>query len=226
MGDAPQLDLVVVGDEERESRRRHERPSECPTGLGTYRDVVEVGGVGAEAAGAGDSLVERGPDPISLPHLGEEALAVGRPQLLDLPVRQELLDDGMVVSEPLKGGRIGGISGLRLLARRQPELLEQDLPELLGGVDVELLPGSLMDGGTEEVAFGGELVAQTGEFGHVDAHADLLHPGQHPDQRQLDVSIQPGDALPVDGCQHRLDEEFDRPCPEGSGIDARDRVAS
>ena len=107
--DAPQLDLVVVGHQECESRRRHERPSERPPGLGPYRDVVEVGGVGTEAPGTGDGLVERGPDPIPLPHLGEETLAVGRPQLLDLPVRQEPFDDRMVVPETLEGGGIGGL---------------------------------------------------------------------------------------------------------------------
>ena len=42
VGDAAQLDLVVVGDQQLAARPRHERPAEQPALLGADRDVVEV----------------------------------------------------------------------------------------------------------------------------------------------------------------------------------------
>ena len=43
VGDHPQLDLVVVGDEQRHALGRDERPPEPPPLLGADRDVVQVG---------------------------------------------------------------------------------------------------------------------------------------------------------------------------------------
>ena len=48
VGDAAQLDLVVVGHQQLAALGGHEHLSEHPTGLGAYRDVVQVGGVGAK----------------------------------------------------------------------------------------------------------------------------------------------------------------------------------
>ena len=63
VGDAAQLDLVVVGDHQLVAGCGDERLAERPTLLGTHGDVVQVRLVGAEAAGAGDGLVEGGVDP-------------------------------------------------------------------------------------------------------------------------------------------------------------------
>ena len=62
VGDAAQLDLVVVGDQQLEALGGDERPAELLALLGAHRDVVQVRGVGAEPAGAGHGLVEGGVD--------------------------------------------------------------------------------------------------------------------------------------------------------------------
>ena len=62
VGDAAQLDLVVVGDEHHVAGGRHEHPPEVPAFVTTHRDVVQVRPVEAEPPGAGDGLVERGVD--------------------------------------------------------------------------------------------------------------------------------------------------------------------
>ena len=115
---------------------------------------MEVRGVGAEAARTGHRLVEGGPDAVSGSHLGQKSLAVGRAELLDLPVGQEVPDHRVVVTKALQGRRVGGISGLGLLSRGQTQLLEQDLPELLGGVHVELLARRFVDQASKTVAVG------------------------------------------------------------------------
>ena len=70
MGDHPQLDLVVVGDEEATALRRNEGAPEALAFVGPDGNVVEVGPVGAQPAGAGDRLVEGGVDASVVADLG------------------------------------------------------------------------------------------------------------------------------------------------------------
>ena len=67
VGDAAQLDLVVVGDEQLVAGGGDERLAEGAADLAAHRDVVQVRRVGAQPAGAGHRLVERGVDaPVGL----------------------------------------------------------------------------------------------------------------------------------------------------------------
>ena len=89
--------------------------------VAAHRDVVQVGPVGAEPAGAGDGLVERGVDAPVGRDLGEQPLAVGAPQLLDLAVLQQRADElGPLVAQLLERRGVGRGAGLGLLDRRQP----------------------------------------------------------------------------------------------------------
>ena len=208
VGDAAKLDLVVVGDEEDRTRARNERLAELATRLGTHRDVVEVRSVGAESARAGDRLVERGVDAAVGLDLGEQAGAVGAPQLLDLAVGQQVVDDGVLVAQLLQHTGIGHrLAGLGLLEDGQTELLEQDRPELLGGVDVELLARLLDDEGAEPVALRLELFVEPLELGAVDADAEVLHAGERRDERVLHLVGQLGEALGVERRGDGLDHE-------------------
>ena len=64
MGQNPQLDLRVVGRQERPARAaRDERLADLAPVLGPDRDVLEVGVARAEPAGRRHALVERGVDP-------------------------------------------------------------------------------------------------------------------------------------------------------------------
>ena len=68
-----------------------------------------------------------------------QRVGVGAAQLLDLAVLQQRLDDRVLLGHLLERVGVGRRAGLRLLHRREPELLEQDAPQLRRGVDVERL---------------------------------------------------------------------------------------
>ena len=130
--------------------------------------------------------------------LGEQALAVGRAQLLDLAVAQQVVDDRVLAAQLLERGGVGGVAGLGLLLRGQAELVEQDRPQLRRGVDVELdrRPRSWMAARARSPR---SPAGRSGpEVVDVDADADALHPGQHPHQRPLDVVVQVAQALGVE----------------------------
>src|SRR5207248_5782660 len=97
-------------------------------------DVVKVGVLRTQPTGAGDGLVEAGVDAVVTGDEGEQALAVGRPELLDLAVAQKLLDDGVLAPQFLERRGVGGEARLGSLLRLQAELLEQDAAQLLGGI--------------------------------------------------------------------------------------------
>ena len=212
MGDAAQLDLVVVGDEQLAARRGDERPAEQPALVAAHRDVVQVRAVRAEPAGAGDGLVERGVDAPVGGDLGEQALAVRAAQLLDLAVLQQRADElGPLVAQLLQRRRVGRGAGLGLLDRRQPAPGRrrgvQDLAQLDRRVDVEVVaPDDLAQLGAEPLHLGGQALVELAEVGDVDGDAGVLHPGQHAHERVLDRRVQVGHALLGELRRDRLDE--------------------
>src|SRR3954453_3179375 len=102
MGDHPQLDLVVVGDQELPAGGGDEGATEATAFLAADRDVVEVGVLRAQPAGTRHGLVEAGVDTVVVGDEDEEALAVGRAKLLDLAVAEQLLDDRMLPAQLLE----------------------------------------------------------------------------------------------------------------------------
>ena len=210
VGDAAQLDLVVVGHQQAAALGGDEGGAEHPAPLGPDRDVVQVGGVGAEPAGPGHGLVEGGPDAVAGPHFGQQTLAVGGPQLLQLPIVEKVLDHRMGPPEPLQRLGVGGEAGLGPLQRGEPQLVEQHLPELLGGVDVELPASGGDHRSPHRIGLGGQLVADAGQRVGVDADADLLHAGQHPHQGGFDGVMQVGQPLGGQGLPQRRGQPVHR----------------
>ncbi len=182
VGDDTQLDLVVVGDEKLRSRARDESLAKAAPDEAAHRDVVQVRLVRREPPRAGDGLVERGVDPPVRGDLGEQALAVGGAQLLHLPVPQERVHEGMGVAQAQQALGVGGVTGLGALLRHEAELVEQDVPQLRGRVDVELLARELVDLGLEPASLRVQLVADGTQLVDVDRDARDLHLGEHPDQ--------------------------------------------
>ena len=76
VGYAAKFNLVVIGYQQFVPRRGHKRGSEHPAPIRANGNVVQVGGVGTETAGASHGLVEtaliRSPGPIS----GDKPFAV------------------------------------------------------------------------------------------------------------------------------------------------------
>ena len=96
-------------------------------------------GCSDETAPSGHGLVERGVDATVGRHLGQQGLAVGGAQLLDLAVAQEVLDDRVLAEQLLQRGRVGGLPVLIFFCGVEAELLVEDLAQLLGRADVERL---------------------------------------------------------------------------------------
>ena len=160
--------------------------------------LCRFGPVRRDAAGAGHRLPEGRVDAPVGRHLGQQALAVGRAQLLHLAVGQQRLDDRVVPPQALERLGVGREAGLGLLARGEAELVVEDGPQLRRRVDVELVPGVLLHLGLQG---GRRLLQRVGDrlqLGPVHADAGHLHLGQDPDQRRLDVVVQLGHVLGVD----------------------------
>ena len=99
---------------------------------------MQIGLVATEAASSSNGLIEGRPNSIAWPYLRDESLAVGRPELLNFSILQQQFDHRVVTSQLFQRRCIGRVAGLGLLLRGQTELLEQNLPQLLRRVDVEV----------------------------------------------------------------------------------------
>ncbi len=196
VGHDPQLDLRVVGGEQRlVALADDEGPADHPALLGADRDVLQVRVLRGEPAGGGDHLVEGGVDPPGRGDRLEQALDGGA-QLGLVAVAQQ--DHRQLVvglgGEPGERVGVGGVPGLDLLGLGQRQLAEEDLLELLGRAEVELVAGGgvrLLD---HALDLGGELRLQAGEPVAVGGDAGALHPGEQGGDRQLHVAQQPGGA--------------------------------
>ena len=65
---------------------------------------------------------------------------VGGDQLRERAVAKDLPHKGIADRQILQHVRSGRVAGLRLLARRHPQLLEEDMSELFGRIDIEWFP--------------------------------------------------------------------------------------
>ena len=115
-----------------------------------------------------------------------------------------MVDDGRVAPQRLQRLGVRGVAALRLFARGQAQVLKQRLAQLLGAVDVELVPDDAVNGGELLLERGGELVPEGLDARLVHQDAAVLHVGQHRAQRQLDVAQQSGHALRLARAGERL----------------------
>ena len=83
-----------------------------------------------------------------------QRVEVGLGELGQLPPALDLGDDLVLVADRLQHAGVGRVAGLAAPLARQAELAEQDLLELLGRAERELLPGQLEDLALERVGLG------------------------------------------------------------------------
>src|SRR5260370_28269134 len=120
MSEHQQLDLRVVGGEERAVRPSgDEGAPDAPPERGADRDVLEVRGLARQPTGGCDGLVERRVDAAVAIDERPEAVRIGRAQLLDLAVLEDLLDDRMRPAKLLEDGCIGRVAGASPAAARE-----------------------------------------------------------------------------------------------------------
>ena len=213
MGEDPQLDLRVVGDQQQLILRPgNEGTADLPAELRSDRDVLQVRVRRAQSPGRRDGLVERGVNPaVSRIHQPRKGLEVGGVQLVELPPRQQRVDDRVPVAELLQHRGVGGQLSLRgSLAGLQPELLVQDLPELGRRVQVELFAREAEHLAPQRRHPIPDRFAHLLEVVHVQPHAPRFHPREHRGQGELDVLQEPAESLSVHLLGHDRGEQGDR----------------
>ena len=204
-GQQPQLDLGVVRIHQHPARRGHEHLPQLGPQLGADGDVLQIRLGGGQAARGGDGVLKTGVDtPVGGDDLAQ-AVCIGGLQLGQLAIFQYLPDDGVGAPQLVQHVGVGGIARLGLFYRGQAQLVKEDAAQLLGGVDVELLPRQVEDiflGGLDAA---GEHLPEFGQGLAVNEKALLLHLRQHGAQGQLHRLIQfPHAQLLQPPGQHRL----------------------
>src|SRR5207247_8971387 len=102
----------------------------------------------------------------------------------------ERVDHRVGGPEFLENRRVGRVASLGPASLRQVQLEEQDLLELLGAAEVELVTDVAVDLRLEAIRLGPELAIEYGQRLAIEGDADGLHPGEDRDQAQLDVAEQ------------------------------------
>ena len=101
------------------------------------------------------------------------------------------LDDRVLVGHLLQRVGVGRRAGLRLLHRREAELLEQDRAQLRRGVHVELLARVRVDLALRAVALRRRAPCRSSSRNStVDADAGVFHLREHAHQRQLEPLVE------------------------------------
>src|SRR3954470_2196046 len=127
------------------ARRRLEAAADLAAERRPDRDVLDVGVGRGQAPGRRRRLDERGVQArVGVDH-ARQRLQVRLGELVELAPALDLGDDLVLVADGLQHARIGGEAGLAAALLRQAELDEEDLAELLGRADDELLAGEAVD---------------------------------------------------------------------------------
>ena len=196
MGDAPQLDLVVVGDEKDVARARDERLAELTALITAHRDVVKIRLIAAQPARACHGLVEGGVNATIGCDLAHQPYAVGAAQLLHLAVLHQGVDElRPFVAQPQQRRRVGRVARLGLLLRGQLLLGVEQLTELHGRVEVEGASDDALQLGREPFTLRCQAFVEPSQLHEVDRDPDVFHLGEHTDQRILDRCVQQVHAL-------------------------------
>ena len=145
---------------------------------------------------------------------GGERVEVGLGELGELAEALDLGDDLVLAADRLEHAGVGAEARLAAALAAEPELLEQDLAELLGRADHELLARQLPDLALELGGVGADAGGGLLELDGVELDALLLALAQHVDERQLDLLEQVHEPALVDllglALGERVDEHGER----------------
>ena len=190
VGQQAQFNLGVVRIHQHPPRGGHKHLAQLRPQLGADGDVLEVGLGGAQPPGGGDGVLEGGVDAsVGGDDLGQP-VHIGGFQLGQLPVVQHCLHNGVLVPQLLQHVGVGGVARLGLFHWGQAQLVKQDAAELLGGVDVELLPRQLVDEGLVGLNTPVQQDTEVGQRPPVHQHARPFHFRQHGTEGQLQPVIE------------------------------------
>ncbi len=186
-----QLDLRVVGRQQHVPVGRDERLADLAAFRRPDRDVLQVGVRRREPAGRGDGLVVRRMHAArERRDLQRQLVRVGALQLADAAVVDDDTRQFVVFRKLDEHVFRGRWLPLRCLANdRQPQLVEQDLLELLGRAEVERAAREFMGRLFELRHPVREFAALAGKHVAIDQHTGFFHVEEDRNQRLLDVDI-------------------------------------
>ena len=141
----PQLDLAVVGVQEDTAVPGHKHLANLAAQLPAHGNILKVGLSGGQTPGGSDHVLEGGVDAAIVGNDLQKSLGIGGRELGEHPVFENGLHNGMLLFELFQHLGTGGVAGFGLLGGGQPQLFKEDLPQLLGGIDVEFLTGQGID---------------------------------------------------------------------------------
>ena len=140
----PQLDLGIIRIREKETFPWHEDAPQKPALLGPGGDILKIRIRRGDPPGGRDRLMKMGVDPAILSDKAIEPVRIGALQLGEPPVFQKPCHHGIVRCKLFQDLRRRGIAGLRLLRAGQLHLPEEDLAQLLCGIQIAVFSQLLM----------------------------------------------------------------------------------
>ena len=182
MGQHPQLNLRVVGVHQQAVPSPGKELPQFPTNGSAHRDVLQIRLRTGDPPGTGLSLVKGGVHPSIGPNNLQQAVTVGGLQFRHGSVAQHLIHHRVEMPQLLQNIGVGGPTALSLFAVGQAQLIEKCLSQLLGRVDVELVPHLFNDGIVEGVHLSFQLLAVGFNAVPIHVKANVLHLGQHKGQ--------------------------------------------
>ena len=124
-----------------------------------------------------------------------QGVDVGRFDLRELAVAQHERGKLVHLRQLLEHARIGGVAALVLLERREADHLEEDVRELLGGIEVERLPRKLVDLRGDRVEVGLGARTELRKTGRIERGAGALHHAERRHEWQIDLVVHPRAAV-------------------------------
>ena len=195
MRDKAQLDLTVIGIEQCAALRRDEELAHFAPERCAHGDILEIRFRRGDSAGTRFGLPVAGVDSVIRRNGLEQSLDIGRVQLCQLPVLQHKIDDRVLVAQSLEHFCIGRPACFCFLAGGQSQILKQHNTELLRRKDIEFFACLFIDALFERTDFLSKAAAELPDAVCIHAHTDMLHIGEHLDQRQLNLAEQLFHAL-------------------------------
>ena len=190
-----QLDLRVVGVDEHAAVGGAEEAAHVAAELGADGYVLQVRLARGDAPGARFGLQEGRVDAAVFARGFGQSDDVGGDEFRQRAVFEHEVDYLAFAAELAERFGVGGPAGLGFLAAVQPELVEEHVAELLGGVDVEFASGERVYLRADVPGARGKLGAERLQSRDVDGEAGALHIGQHPRERELHIAHQRGHAV-------------------------------
>ena len=132
MGKHTQLDLAVVRVHQHAAGFRNEHLADFRAQIGSNGDVLQIGLRGGQAACGRHQILERGVDTAVGANLFQKPVCIGGFQFRQHPVIHDCRDNGVLAFQLFQHVRIGGVAAFGFLHRREPQLVEEQFPQLFG----------------------------------------------------------------------------------------------